>query len=710
MKFVSSSEAWDNTYFYDGTGASAYTTVAVGSSAANVYRAQKDVEELKAVSVAVQSTDVTFDVQVYKSSTEMTNPLQGTAQLSQPVRFKTSSEGIYNIKLPQPVRLRRGEYFSVVFTVADCSDSYACLYFDKSADMGSETYINTCGPNQSFYIVRTSSGGASVWDRSSSGCFRIKAFTDDSELKSCRITYVTNGGSLPSENPQTYTEGDPAVTLKSSKKTGYTFKGWYSDKTYQTKVTKITNLQNDLTLYARWTAHKYTVKFYGNGATEGTTQTQSFTYNSKKTLKKNAFKKKGYTFAGWNTKADGSGKTYADGVDGSRLTSTNGATVKLYAIWKKTSYKITYKLNGGTNSKSNPSKYTVTSKTIVYKDPTKKGYQFLGWYKDAKFTQKTKQISKGSTGSRTVYAKWKKKTYSVTYVLNGGKNSSENPSSYTVTSKITLKSPVKSGYVFDGWYEKKDFSGRKVTSLGNGSTGSRTLYAKWVKDRKYTVKYVPNGGGGSAVSQTVKYEETIRLKDNPFTYAGHVFTGWNTKADGTGTAYGAGASVSRLTSTHMGTVTLYAQWREVRKVWKQVSSGTVNYAYFPNGFDTSDYLYSRYHNTPVSGYETETAKRVVSTSESGHIFWHWARTRGYLQNDNYNVIIRDAYGEEDGKLYQYFSAVQTNAALSYYDRNGNYGGGRVVYWWDGNVNNGSWWWYQFPTYTQTYTDYVAVYE
>ena len=72
-------------------------------------------------------------------------------------------------------------------------------------------------------------------------------------------------------------------------------------------------------------------------------------------------------------------------------------------------YKITYKLNGGKNAKKNPTAYTYKTSTIKLKNPTRKGYVFKGWYLDKKFKKKVTVINKGSSGNKTLYAKWKKK-------------------------------------------------------------------------------------------------------------------------------------------------------------------------------------------------------------------------------------------------------------------------------------------------------------
>ena len=193
------------------------------------------------------------------------------------------------------------------------------------------------------------------------------------------------------------------------------------------------------------------------------------------------FKKKGYTFAGWNTQPDGKGTFYEENAYVKNLTKKADEVVTLYAQWTAAQYQITYNLNGGKNNKKNPKTYKITSKTIKLSNPSKKGYVFKGWYCDKKCTKKVTSIKKGSTGKVTLYAKWAKEKYTITYKLNGGKNNKKNPKIYTITSKmIKLAAPTRKGYVFKGWYRDKKCT-RKVTSIKKGSTGKITLYAKWKK-------------------------------------------------------------------------------------------------------------------------------------------------------------------------------------------------------------------------------------
>jgi len=113
--------------------------------------------------------------------------------------------------------------------------------------------------------------------------------------------------------------------------------------------------------------------------------------------------RRGYTFAGWYTAKSGGSRIGSSSV----VRTTRNQT--LYARWKLVKYKIRYSLGKGKNSRSNPAGYTVRSRTIVLKNPVRKGYTFKGWYSDPKFKKKVRKIAAGSTGSRKLYARWERK-------------------------------------------------------------------------------------------------------------------------------------------------------------------------------------------------------------------------------------------------------------------------------------------------------------
>ena len=224
------------------------------------------------------------------------------------------------------------------------------------------------------------------------------------------VTYKLNGGKNNANNPTTYDVTSDEIALKNATRTGYTFSGWYTEDGAKGKVSRINRgSTGHIVLYAHWTANKYTIVLNGNGATSGTMAKRTATYDKALKLSSNTYKRTGYTFDGWNTRKDGKGKAYKNKASVKNLSAKAGAKVTLYAQWKPVKYKITYKLNGGKNNSGNPKTYDVTTATIKLKTPTKKGYTFAGWFSDSKFKKKVTQIAKGSTGNRTLYAKWVKK-------------------------------------------------------------------------------------------------------------------------------------------------------------------------------------------------------------------------------------------------------------------------------------------------------------
>ena len=88
------------------------------------------------------------------------------------------------------------------------------------------------------------------------------------------------------------------------------------------------------------------------------------------------------------------------------------------------------------------------------------------------------------------------------------------------------------------------------------------LYLNWVANT-YTIKFNSNGGAGTMSNISATYDVNKNLSANTYTKSGYNFNGWNTKADGSGTTYQNKSSVKNLTTTNGGTVTLYAQWKQI---------------------------------------------------------------------------------------------------------------------------------------------------
>ena len=308
---------------------------------------------------------------------------------------------------------------------------------------------------------------------------------------------------------------------------------------------------------------KYTIKFESNGATSGTMKNFVFQKGNTVTLPKNAFVKTYYDFAGWNTSKDGSGITYKNGADAEGLPVSHNGIIKLYAQWTLKKYKITYKLNGGTNNEGNPTTYTMKSNTITLLKPKKPGYIFGGWYTTSKYTTKVTSIPKGSKGSKTLYAKWTPIKYTIKYNGNGatsGKMAAMTSRSYGKTYTLTTNAFKRKGYIFKGWNTVKDGSGNayankaKVSNLTKTSGATVTLYAQWALTN-YKITYVLNDGVNSEENPaTYTYKSPTITFVNP-TREGYTFKGWYTTS-----TFKTGTKITSISAKSTGSVKVYAKW------------------------------------------------------------------------------------------------------------------------------------------------------
>jgi len=150
-------------------------------------------------------------------------------------------------------------------------------------------------------------------------------------------------------------------------------------------------------------------------------------------------------------------------------------------------------------------------------------------------------------------------TYTVTYNANGGTGA---PANQTKTQGVALTLsttvPTRTGYTFAGWNTAANGSGTAYAAGASYTANAAlTLYAQWtaVAPTTYTVTYDANGGTGAPANQTKTQDVALTLSTAVPTRTGYTFAGWNTAANGSGTAYAAGASY-----TANAAVTLYAQW------------------------------------------------------------------------------------------------------------------------------------------------------
>ena len=280
------------------------------------------------------------------------------------------------------------------------------------------------------------------------------------------------------------------VVFKNPTKTGYKFVGWDYEGTY---ITSTNGLVGDITVTAVWEIITYNINY---DLDEGTlTSKNPSTYNVETaTITLNEPEKLGYKFLGWYN-----GQTKVE-------TIKQGSTgdISLVAKWEVITYTITYDLNDGTNNRANKDSYSVVA-NITFASPTREGYTFVNWtYNGQEITSTDERFE-----NLVLVANWEVTNYSIVYNLDGGTNSSENPTSYNVEKVVGFKEPTKTGYTFVAWYLDSDYT----IEIGDttGYAKDLVLYAKW-EINSYKVSFLTGELGINVPEITMNYYETYGSK------------------------------------------------------------------------------------------------------------------------------------------------------------------------------------------------------
>lgn len=289
------------------------------------------------------------------------------------------------------------------------------------------------------------------------------------------------------------------------------------------------------------------INYNGNGG-KGTVAGETVDAGTDVDTKPNGFTRVGYTFKGWNTKADGSGTPYQPGAD-IRL----DGNVTLYAMWEANPYKVAYAPNGG--------KGTMPEQTFAY-DQTqpldgnlfdRDGWTFTGWNteKDGSGTayadrQEVTNLTTENGGEVTLYAQWKADPATLHYDANADTATGNTPDSEGVTGDtvtVNENGYANEGYTFTGWNTMPDGTGTSIDPDDKYTlpAGDTTVYAQWeripgsvnwVKTDKTTGSVLPgsewrlDGPDGQSITITDNGDADTDPEDGGFTITGLDWGDW----------------------------------------------------------------------------------------------------------------------------------------------------------------------------------------
>ncbi len=440
--------------------------------------------------------------------------------------------------------------------------------------------------------------------------------------ESYTIEYDANGGSVSVASVDV--EYRQTITLPTPTRTGYTFNGWrYGSTNYAGSYT-VPDFGNNgatVTFTAQWEVESYRINYNaGEGSVSPTYE--DVDYNERITLP-TPEPPDGYYFTGWSY----GGRTYTGSYTVPDL-GADGTTVTFTAQYKEETYIFYYNANGGSVS---PTQQTVkVGDTIILPTPTRTGYTYLGWLFDNQGNDTLisgSLLIMGDMGEHNeitfLTAQWSIESYRINYDAGEG---SVSPTYDDVSygNRITLPTPTRTGYTFNGWrYGSTNYTGSyTVPDFGNNGA-TVTFTAQWTKE-SYTIKYDANGGSVSPNSQTVNYGDSITLP-TPTPPGGYYFTGWS---------YGGRTYTGSYTVPDFGnngaSVTFTAQWAANKyKVTFDEAGGS----------SVSD----------IVDYTIESTISFPSTTKAGYDFVNWQVTRadGNWTNGatfNANTTTTDKYG------------------------------------------------------------------
>ena len=340
-------------------------------------------------------------------------------------------------------------------------------------------------------------------------------------------------------------------------------------------------------------------------------------------------------------------KSEADAIQGIKTIVSAGEKVDV-------SYETENNVNVRRLAGGNSGNKTETIETVDFTlyQPSWSGYTFLNWNSDS-LSYKNERTYLG------MMSNWSLNSYTITYNLNGGTNSQNNPFTFTVeTTDIVLQPATKTGYTFDGWFDNNN---NRVEKINKGTFENIVLTANWVAN-DYTITLIPNGGSVSSTTINVKYDSQYTLPTPTRDYYG--FTGWY---DSNNTKWTDGKY------TVAGNTTLTARWSANTYSITYVMNGGTNNSSNPSSYTVEDsvtLLNPSRTGYGFTGWYDESNNKVTGISVGSHgdrtFTAKWNINTYTVTFKNYDGTVLDTQTVDHGSTAIYGGATPTRPATAQY--------------------------------------------
>jgi len=473
---------WTANYSYDSLGLVGYPYLSTWGSVSfgNKFTA-RSATTLRAVQIATRQPNTSYSVSVYVGAIKTGSVSAGGKAAtigsygSKTLYGYATYSGYQTLTLDTPVKLKKGQRFSIVVTESTSGSIY--LPAESAVNLGSsgmarptikahQSYVLWNGYWQDAKTVYKSTGNTG-W----LGNVNVIGLT--SPTPKFLVKYNANGGKVSSAS-KTVTFMSAYGKLATPKRAGYNFAGWYTAPSGGKKITAATKMTagSNTTIFAHWKGKPFKVTFNVNGGKALAKPTKTVRLGAQYGQMPTPTRT-GYYFYGWFTAKSGGSQVWSTSI----MTGAKNRT--LYAHWTPGTYTVNFVPQQGSVYPS--------SMVVTYGKPygnlpvaVAPGYTFTGWYTAPSGGAAITATSKVKiTQTTSLYAHWKPAVYQVVLNPNGG---TVSPTSVSVVFGGTyggLPTPSRPGFTFLGWYTAAS-GGTLITATTVVQIyGTTTLYAHW---------------------------------------------------------------------------------------------------------------------------------------------------------------------------------------------------------------------------------------
>ena len=517
---------------------------------------------------------------------------------------------------------------SVSFDTAGGNESYKDVVIDLDS-LNRTVTLNTPTKSKHTFL----GWECSLDNKLYTGSFEVPSDVDAGSIKmtakwfkNVTVKFNLAGGSGSFNNVLVDSPSKKTIELNAPTKVGFKFKGWKSsedERIYQTSYTVPDSAKGDeIILEAQW-VKVVKVQFNGNGSIE-TFETKEVILDENRVVTLETPTKSGYTFGGWECSKDS--KLYKGSYEVPASASEDEITMK--AMWSR-NVNVTFNGNGSVESYEpiSVTSYTDRIITLPLNKPTKVGYAFIGWTSslDGKTYNGTYEVPKDSSSSAvTMTAKWSRNV-TVSFNSLGYGTFDDVVVTSPISRTVTLPTPSRSGYTFNGWDCSLDGSryNGTYTVPQDAASSTITMTASWSLNyyRVCTVQYEPNGANETYSNEYIYNTDSRYITLPTPTKDGYTFLGWSTNsASDEGKKFQGGESY--YVYSYPDPLVFTANWGKYFRIHRHFNFSEARSmsspAYSGEVFDFNDIpaeYQSLYGSARVTGWWCEELNRYYNVNE-----------------------------------------------------------------------------------------------